>query len=214
MLQFRSVGQHRSPGSIGVLLSMNHGVFGSDGAREDAGQPASFPSDAQALEFIRRYRGAIKWSINSWSIPAHERADIYQDICLRLLMRFRRNGPLTDEGAGGKHLGYVLRLSRNLCLDFKRKSAVRTMAAHSESADVRVQDNEALPDAALFRKQAHERLHLAVEELPPMSKAIMREVLAGKSNQEIADHYEISLGNVKLLRHRARKLLRERLVRK
>lgn len=179
------------------------------GAPGEAGR--SCPDQA-ALDFLTRYDGAIKWCINAHSIPAHQRADVRQEVSLRIIQRFRKHGPLQPEPDGGQHLGYAVMVTRNCCIRAIRQRQAKPSATISESADLRVASDERQPDAQLERRQAHERLHMAVASLPPLARAVMQQMLLGLSIKEVADHFEISPGNAKVIVHRARQLLRKRLV--
>lgn len=166
--------------------------------------------DQAALDFLTRYDGAIKWCINRHSIPEHQRSDVRQEVSLRIIHRFRRYGPLQPED--GHHLGYAVMVTRNCCIRAIRQRQAKPGATIVEGADLRVPSDERGPDAQLERRQAHERLHMAVAALPPLARAVMRQMLLGWSIKEVAEHFEIPPGNAKVIVCRARQLLRKRLV--
>ncbi len=171
----------------------------------DKGRPCPLV-DRAALDYLRHFDGAIRWCINSYAIPVHDREAVHQEVRVRVLLRFRRNGPVPITTTS-----WIVTITRNRCADYWRKSRTRTVAA---SDSIELQADASQPaDEWLDRQDAHKRLHLAVATLPPMSREIMRRVLLGHSLVEVANYFDITVGGAKIAAHRARKLLRARLVR-
>lgn len=163
--------------------------------------------DAASVAFMYRYHGAIRHVIHACAIPQHDRADVHQDVRVRILRAFRKHGAIDDRG----HLSYVYQVTRRVCLSYWRTARAKRSVA-SEHIDATPSD--AMPaDEWLHRQDAHQRLHLAVATLPPLSREVMRRVLLGQTHAEIATYYGLGTATVKQAAHRARLLLRKRLVR-
>lgn len=175
------------------------------GAPGHAGR--SCPSiDKAVATFLKRFEGAMQWCINLHSIPQHERADVAQEVRIMVLRNWRRHGAIESEVSAG----YIYAITRNACLKYYEQRKRIPLAA--EGAAEQLQGTELPQDEWLDQQQAHKRLHMAVATLPPMSRAIMRHVLLGKELRAFAAEYDISMPNTKVIAHRARTLLRKRLV--
>lgn len=182
------------------------GVPGNAGCPCPPARPADV--DEAALQYLQRFAGAINWCINSHGIPHCDRADVWQDVRIKVLKRFRKWGPLS---CGDGTSTYIYAIARSVCLNYIR--AKRRYSVAAPGAAERLPATGIAPDEWLHRQQAHERLHLAVATLPPMSRAVMRQVLLGRSLKEIAERFGLTEANAKVIAHRARLLLRKRLVR-
>lgn len=169
------------------------------------GDRRSRPLDEQAVEYVQQYAGAIRYCMQAHFIPDHARSDVRQEVSVRVLNRFRSLGPVT-----GTSSSWIYLVTRRCCINYWRQH--RKAAEPHDTLDLRASE-EVPADEWLERQNAHERLHLAVATLPPMSKEIMRRVLMGQSLVEIARYLDITHGSVKVAAHRARLLLRKRLFR-
>lgn len=163
------------------------------------------PVDQQAVEYLKQCDGAIRYCMQAHFVPDHARDDVHQTVRMRVLDRFRKLGPVT-----GGTTTWIYMVTRRCCINYWRQH--RRAPDPSDKLDL-VTANDAPADEWLDRQNAHERLHLAVATLPPMSKEIMRRVLLGQSLVEIAHALDLSHGAVKVAAHRARLLLRKRLIR-
>lgn len=175
------------------------------GAPDPVGCPCPTVDEA-ALRYLRHFHGAIRWCIHGYAIPEHDRPLVTQDVAVKLLLRFRRHGALPPEGPST----YIVTIARNCCSDYWRQ-AHRAQPA-TDDADAHPTTDMPLAEW-LERSDAHQRLRLAVATLPPLSREAMRRVLLGHNLAEIARHFDVSIGTVKSITHRARLLLRKRLVR-
>lgn len=190
-------------------------VYGKELLRGVPGQPAvkagaaGCPcplADEAALRYLRHFHGAIRWCINAHGIPAHDRNAVQQDVAVRLLLRFRLHGALEASGPST----YAITIARTACLNYWRAAQRARRVQPAEAMDTHPATDMPL-DEWLERNDAHHRLHLAVATLPPLSREAMRRVLLGHSLVEIALHFDIPIGTVKSITHRARKLLRQRM---
>ncbi|HQY04134.1 MAG TPA: sigma-70 family RNA polymerase sigma factor [Flavobacteriales bacterium] len=187
---------------------IGHG-FGNTGLLGgDTGRPCPLDADAAAVAFVKQYQDAIDWAINVTSVPQHERADVRQEVSLRILHRFRKHGPLYEGG----HRSYAITVARHAALDSFRARKVNRPSAELPTMEQWLTDDQLLPDELLQRKDGHERLHLAIASLTPLKRYVVRRVLEGASLVEVAKEMERQHGTVKVLHHRAVQDLRRRLV--
>lgn len=190
--------QQTCMGARSLLLM---GRMGSEAGSlgKDAGRPCRLPeADAAAVAFCKQYRPAIEWAINAACVPHRHRADVRQDVALRLLKRFRKHGPLEE----GSHASFAITVARHACLDHFRRNRQERPATDPAIYD-RVADDARLPDELVERADGHARLHLAIASLTPLRRYVVRQVLAGRSLVEVAAELERSHGSVKVLHHRA-----------
>ncbi len=184
--------------------------FGSEAGSPggDTGRPCQLQdADAAAVAFCKEYRPAIEWAINAACVPEHQRDDVRQEVACRIIMRFRKHGPLGP----GSHASFAITVARHACLDFIRRSGRERPATDPAIYD-RVADDARLPDELMERADGHARLHLAIASLTPLKRYVVRQVLAGRSLVHLSNELGRSHGSLKVLHHRAVKELRKRLV--
>lgn len=158
------------------------------------------------MAFFAHHLRAINRVINDTCVAQQYRDDIRQDVAIRLLNRFRRYGPLVGTG----HVGFVIKVTRNACIDHFRRQPPKTVQVD----DMPITGTELNPEQQLIRMQGHERLHLAITDLTPLKRYIVRQVMAGRTLVEVAAELERTHSSVKVLHHRAvqdlRKILKKR----
>lgn len=160
--------------------------------------------DGQALAFFAAHRKIIDWAINDACVKAHHRDDVRQDVAVRILLRWRRLGPI----APGNHNAFAIRVARNACIDHFR----RLPPPAGQSDLLPLTDGTLNPEQQLIRLQGHERLHLAIDSLSPLKRYVVRQVMSGRTLVEVAIELERDHGSVKVLHHRAVKELRRILI--
>ncbi len=160
--------------------------------------------DGQAVAFFAEHRSIINWAINDACVKAHHRADVRQDVAVRIIQRWRKKGPLEP----GNHAAFAIRVARNACIDHFR----RLPPPASQADAMPLADTAPDPEQQLIRLQGHERLHLAIASLTPLKRYLVRQVMAGRGLKELAEELERDHGSVKVLHHRAVKDLRKILI--
>lgn len=138
-----------------------------------------------------------------------EAEDVTQDVLVKMLAHAQSLDP---ERIGS----WLLRVTRNACYDLLRKRRVRTGAGTEELDDEETAtelpaadpDPRARAEAAQFRARVKGELD-GLDE-PYRSVVILREI-QDLSYREIADALEMPLNTVRVVLHRGRKKLRERL---
>lgn len=139
-----------------------------------------------------------------------EAEDATQEVFIRL---WRDWGEVSARDSPGP---WLVRVTRNHCFDLLRKRK-RRRAALVEGADEETLEaapsNDDSPCAALERERTREGLEGALRELeePFRSIVVLREI-EGWSYAEVAAGMELSLEQVKVYLHRARRRLREKLL--
>lgn len=161
-------------------------------------------ADERAVAFIKRFRAPIRYAINLEGVPQHQREDLFQEASVRILQLFR-SGRINEAEPGC--LSLVITTVRNLCRNHYKSD--RRHRGHSEFEDRHAMDPGVDQAERIDRLQAHERLHACVELLPPLQRAVMRQVLKGWSHADIAEEQGIEVNHVKQLAHRARVRLRQ-----
>lgn len=158
----------------------------------------AMPSDAEALAFLKRYAGAIRYGIHLERVPHHDRNDVLQDIAMHVVQVFRR------------------RPEREHCVSFAVNVARQRARGHMARKRRAIPPGEQVdPDQLQLevneRLQAHELLHACVQLLPVMRREVMQLRLQGLTHREVAFKLNLTLQGAKLLAHRATKDLRRML---
>jgi RNA polymerase sigma-70 factor (ECF subfamily) len=123
------------------------------------------------------------------------------------------------EGYQGKSKlsNWIYRIATNTIIDRSRSAAYKHATesfSNNDNDDLgaqfEVEDQKTPPtDQIVIKKEMRNCINEYIEKLPPDYKiVIILSELEGKSNKEIAEILEISLGNAKIRLHRARTLLR------
>jgi len=102
-------------------------------------------------------------------------------------------------------IGWLLRVTRNACLDTLRRRSRSLAVEHFECPDYNC------PETTLQAQQLRRQLGHAVAELdePYRSLVVLRD-MQQHSYQEVAQILELSMSQVKVYLHRARQRLRKR----
>ena len=156
--------------------------------------------DAAFAELLERYQGRVLNYAYRLLGDADEARDVAQETFLRV---YRSAGAFR---ASGGLKSYVLRIARNLCLDFERKRRPELMEHLPEQADLDT------PLEVLNRKEGLAALERAVRDLPETQRsAIVLRHTEGMSYAEIAEVMSVSVSAVESLLVRGRRTLRQRL---
>jgi RNA polymerase sigma-70 factor (family 1) len=133
-------------------------------------------------------------------------ADVTQEVLLRL-WRHR------DDVDEARVLGWLLRVTRNACIDALRKRrATRHVMQVDEDKVARAESGTCSPAEAAQAADIRQHLERALERLkePYRSIVILREIQEMKY-EEICGALDLPLNTVKVYLHRGRKMLREQL---
>jgi len=157
---------------------------------------------------VREHQSAVFTFASYLLRDRSEAEDATQEVLLKL---WRHEHVLRD----GNLLGWLMKVTRNACLDRlrSRRSAERVFS-RSDLADFEAACTSASPDPEQLAASSEIDYWLrhALSELaePARSAVILREV-QGLAYREICHALGMSLANVKVSLHRARRKLRDRL---
>src|SRR5688572_1528865 len=141
---------------------------------------------------INRHKSRIFTSIYLLVKDRTLAEDIFQDTFVKVITTLRR-GSYTEEG---KFLQWVMRIARNLVIDYYRKLNKLPVVTDSEGndilsfvsiADVNRQDE-------IIREQSHDRVRQLIQHLPEEQKEVLiLRHYANLSFKEIADLTGVSI---------------------
>lgn len=138
--------------------------------------------------------------------PSRDEAeDLTQDVFLKLyrnLRRYRGDVPFA---------GWILRVSRNLCID--RYRSRRRERAHTVVSDELLETLPSSddPEVTAHRRRRYEAVHQALADMEEEhAESVLLKDLQGWSLEEVAVYHDVPVGTVKSRLHRARRELAER----
>lgn len=131
--------------------------------------------------------------------------DVVQEAMIKIWKKREQFAEIENKEA------WCVTITRNLAIDKVRAGKKRRAGDITEYHHI--SDQSPSPDVQLEQKDALATVALLLDSLPPQQKEIitLRDV-EGYTYQEIADILEVSVDQVKVSLHRARKSLRSKLV--
>jgi RNA polymerase sigma-70 factor (ECF subfamily) len=134
-----------------------------------------------------------------------EAEDVTQEVLVRL---WRRGG----EVSAGKIGLWLMRVTRNACIDAVRRRRDRGRISIDEARGAELFDHAPGPESKAHASQLGTRVLEALEKLnePGRSVVILREI-QGLSYREIGEVLEMPVNNVRVTLHRGRRRLRDEL---
>jgi RNA polymerase sigma-70 factor (ECF subfamily) len=165
-----------------------------------AGSPSQSPSALQyKLAVLRHYRAVFGFASALMSGAAEA-----EDVTQEAFVRFWQRG-----GTVRRQRQWLLRVARNLCLDRLRVDS--RLVPHSEEAGSEVSDDRD-PEWQLGQDELAQDLRRHITALPePQRSLVVLFDLHGMSGEQCAAVVGISVNQVKVYLHRARKRLRQKL---
>ena len=155
--------------------------------------------DARAFEDLyRRYFARLRRFCQRRVGDPHEAEELAQEAFVRALRAM--------PGFAGERRFYpwVTVIASRLCVDAHRRRDRTTPQAEIDPGVVIDLDVE-----ALFASVDHDHVNAALDRLAPRHREVLElRERDGWSYQRIADHYDVTLGTVEALLHRARRALR------
>jgi RNA polymerase sigma factor (sigma-70 family) len=162
----------------------------------------------QFKKFVARYKDLIYSHAYYFTGNTDDAADITQEVLLKLWHHL-------DKIAPGAVKSWLLKVTRNLCIDHsrqKREVAFSTLTNSSNTERLELDQIEAglNPEEETINIDAKDRILNAIQKLPPKIKdvIIMREIHDLKY-EDIASSMDLPMNSVKVYLHRGRKLLFE-----
>ncbi len=132
--------------------------------------------------------------------------DIMQELMIKIWNRIDQFNEIDNQEA------WCMTVTRNMAID---KTRSRKVSVHDISAYHHLKDDDVTQDRKMEQDERFGSIMLLVNQLPEKQKEIihLRDV-EGYSYQEIADMTESTLDFVKVSLHRARKTLKEQLLKR
>ncbi len=168
--------------------------------------------DGKAFEeFVAQYQRLVSHVVFRMIDNRADREDVCQDVFLKI------HGSLSGFRFESKLSTWVARVAYNKCLNYIEKKKLplfEDLCGEDESIDS-VAGEQVQPDALVEQKDLSNRLRCEIDNLPVPFRAILTLYhLDEMSYREIGRIMEMPEGTVKSYLHRARRLLRERLLAK
>jgi RNA polymerase sigma factor (sigma-70 family) len=166
-------------------------------------------------ELLRRYRAPVFNLCLRMLKNRDDAEDMAQDVFIKVFSMLER---YDDRYA---FRSWVFKIAANQCIDFIRKHRVKLLRLdepvhyRGEEIERQLPDEALAPDEELHRREVGKLLRELTDELPPHYRAII--VLRHQeqlSYEEIAAMLELPLGTVKARIHRARAMMKEKLVKR
>ncbi|HET8715825.1 MAG TPA: sigma-70 family RNA polymerase sigma factor [Holophagaceae bacterium] len=157
--------------------------------------------------FVRRFQGRVFGLAHHYTGHPEDARDLAQDVFVKVY----RNLHALPEGDGC--LPWLLRITRNACLDHLRRRKARPNAGDlpvEELAGLRATEPD--PEAAHLEAALKAEVHRALRELTDLNREILLlKEIQGLSVEDVAAILEVPVGTVKSRAHRARLELAEKL---
>ncbi|HTL97846.1 MAG TPA: sigma-70 family RNA polymerase sigma factor [Holophagaceae bacterium] len=158
--------------------------------------------------FVRRFQGRVFGLAYHYTGHVEDARDLAQEVFVRVY----QNLASIPDGPGC--LGWILRITRNACIDHLRRAKARPplgdLAAET-LFDLRSPEPD--PETAHLEASRNAAVHRALGELTDLNREIiLLKDIQGLSLDEIAAILEVPVGTVKSRSHRARLELAEKLV--
>ena len=157
--------------------------------------------------FVRQRQGRVFGLAYHYVAHAEDARDLTQEVFIRIYQSRGR----VPEAAG--LVGWLVRVTRNACLDFRRRRQARPPAWDIPVEELcTLTSAEPGPEEAHLETKRREQLHLALRGLSELNREmIVLKEIQGLAIEEIARLLEVPVGTVKSRSSRARLELAERL---
>lgn len=155
---------------------------------------------------VKQHRNRVYGFALHYLGDADDAADVTQEVFIRMW----HNRATIDEE---RLIGWLLRVTRNVCVDaYRKKNAYRTRVDTNSDIVMDQADTGPRPDSITSGSLFADRLLKALDTLgePHRSIVVLREIEEYKY-EEISEVLDLPLNTVKVYLHRARKALRKEL---
>lgn len=163
--------------------------------------------DALAWEaVVRETQGRVFGLALQFLRSREEAADLTQDVFIRVYQRL-------DQFSGGDFMPWLLRLTRNACIDALRRRKVRPPAEDKVIEDsTPLVDRNAQLEEQCFENERQQLVYRAMGHVSELNREIlMLKDIQGLDLQQISDMLKLPLGTIKSRSHRARVELAKRI---
>jgi len=146
----------------------------------------------QALSaLITRHKDAVYTSLFMLVKDKYLAEDLFQDTFLKVIKTIK-DGRYCEQG---KFLPWVIRVARNLCMDYFRKTRLQIAVTLPDGQDISaLMGTSELASDGIERRQVHDSVRKLVESLPEEQReVIVLRVYADLSFKEISDLTGVSI---------------------
>jgi RNA polymerase sigma-70 factor, ECF subfamily len=157
---------------------------------------------------VRRYQARVYSLSFHYLGNAEEARDAAQEIFLKI---YRHIGQCRD---AGMFLPWLIRISRNLCVDLLRRKAARPPSSDLSIEElVEPVEPDLNPEESWMAKSRRQLIHRALRQLTALNReiVILKEI-HGLALEQISSLLKIPLGTVKSRSNRARQELAEKVL--
>jgi RNA polymerase sigma factor (sigma-70 family) len=178
-------------------------------ARARAGEEEAF------AELLRRYRSAVYNLCVRMLRNREDAQDVAQDVFIKVFSMLDRY----DEQYAFR--SWLFKIAANQCIDFIRKNRVKLLRLDEpveykgEEIERQLKDEAPTPEDTVQADEISKVLLAITDELPPHYRSMI--VLRHQEHlayEEIAELMDLPLGTVKARIHRARAMMKEKLLRR
>jgi RNA polymerase sigma-70 factor (ECF subfamily) len=167
---------------------------------------SSIPTQRRFERYVQTYQHRVFGFAVYYLGDRREAEDVAQEVLIRL---WHHMDKIDEE----RLLGWLLRVTRNACVDALRKNKARRQRIAPVLDDIaEPAGHDPLPDDHAEADDFQQHLERALAQInePYRSIVILREIQELKY-EEISGAMDLPLGTVKVYLHRGRKMLREHL---
>ena len=146
----------------------------------------------QALStLITRHKDAVYTSLFMWVKDKYLAEDLFQDTFLKIIKTIKE-GRYSEQG---KFLPWAVRVARNLCMDYFRRTRLQISVTLPDGQDISALLGTAeLASDAIERRQVHDSVRKLVEGLPEEQReVIVLRMYADLSFKEISELTGVSI---------------------
>jgi RNA polymerase sigma-70 factor (ECF subfamily) len=149
---------------------------------------------------VRRFQARIYGIAYHYVWNAEDARDLSQEVFLRIY----RNLSLCPDGE--RFFPWIIRITRNLCIDHLRRKKARPAMHHLDAAEIqtlRAAGND--PDQTYSEESKRSLIHCALQEMTALNREIiLLKDIQGLTLEDIATMLHVPVGTVKSRSNRAR----------
>lgn len=188
------------------ILSIQHREEVSLMDQDEQDYRAFLHGDQTGFErLVLRYKDGLIHFIYRFVYDVHQAEDLSQDVFVEVLLHPERYR------SGTSFKTYIYTIGHHRAVDYVRKQAHVTYV-EDFSQDISLQQDTLLLEEKIIRDEKKKELYHCMKQLKPEYERVLYLIdLEGLSYEEAARVLEKSQGQVKVLIHRARKKLRQRM---
>jgi RNA polymerase sigma-70 factor (ECF subfamily) len=157
---------------------------------------------------VREYQSKVYGLAYHYAGNPEDARDLCQEVFIKIYRNLKR---IPDEK---KFSPWLIRITRNACVDFLRRKNVRPPSSDLVASEMRsLSDQSPNPEQAYSRKSRKRIIERALNMLSHLNREIIiLKEIQGFSMEEISELLKVPLGTIKSRSHRARLDLAEKVM--